>query len=129
MTAPMELLRERPLTKKFLEQFKVKFGYYPGWAGAVGYNGIDVILQAVETAGSADTEKVIDALENMEFKSVYAPKYHFRKADHMAVCERYLGEVIKSSVYKYDQKVLRKYSIEEMSEFLPPADKRCEQNM
>lgn len=129
MTAPVTLNRQNPATKEFSALFKGKFGNYPGWPGAYGYNGIDVILQAVKAAGSSNTEKVIDALENMKFNTVVSPVYYFRKADHLAVMERYLGEVITSSVYKYDQKIIKTYSAEEMSEYLPPADKRCAPNM
>jgi branched-chain amino acid transport system substrate-binding protein len=129
MTATIVFLRENPLSKAFSDRFKAKYGYYSGWAGVAGYNGVDVILQAVKAAGSTDTEKVVEAMENMKFQTVISPNYFFRKQDHMSVSEGYVGEVIKHPVYKYGVKLWKKYSAKQMASFLPPVDKRCAANM
>lgn len=133
MTAPIVFLREdpeNPKCKEFSDGFKAKYDAYPGWAGAGGYSGVDIILQAVKAAGSTDTEKVVDALESMKFTTPIARDIYFRKADHMSQYDQYLGEVIKHPVYKYDQKILKKYTVADMAIFLPPEDKTgCEENM
>jgi branched-chain amino acid transport system substrate-binding protein len=132
MTAAAPFIRENPEVpeaKAFSDAFKEKFGYYPGWAGAAGFNGMDMLLKGVEAAGTTDTEAVVDALESMKFKSILSPTYYFRKADHGAMMDMYACEVVKDPEYKYSLKILKKYA-HDASPFITPDDQTgCEENM
>lgn len=59
-------------------------GHPPSDYGGYGYSGVASLLKAVKDAGSADTDKVIEALEAMKYDN-YKGGQHFRTCDHQSV--------------------------------------------
>jgi branched-chain amino acid transport system substrate-binding protein len=72
-------------TKAFNAAFsKMYDGKWPSDYGALGYGGVRTVLEAVKTAGSVDTDKVITALEALKYDYYKGPQY-YRKCDHQSV--------------------------------------------
>jgi branched-chain amino acid transport system substrate-binding protein len=68
----------------FVKKFKEKTGKYPGEGAVTGYTTVQFILEAITKARSAETEKVIDALEGMTLETPVG-KILLRKLDHQAM--------------------------------------------
>lgn len=59
-------------------------GAIPTDYGAYGYAGVGSLLAAMQTAGGTDTDKVVDALEKLQYDLTKGPQ-HYRKCDHQSV--------------------------------------------
>jgi len=77
MTAwlPSTALKDRWFgdAEKFAKEYKAKFGYDPDYHAASGAADVETLVQAMEDAGSADPQKVRDALAKVKFESLYGP--------------------------------------------------------
>ena len=74
-----------PSAKAFNDLFRAAYGgAYPSDYGALGYAGVRSVLQAVKNAGSIDTNKVIEAMENLKYDWYKGPQF-YRGCDHQAV--------------------------------------------
>jgi branched-chain amino acid transport system substrate-binding protein len=97
--APFYALKN-PLMKAFVEKYRTRTGKYPSaWAITV-YDGLMALKKAVEKANSVETEKVIDAIEGLQWDSLRGPLY-IRPFDHMANCGIYFGVTYKDSKYSF----------------------------
>lgn len=127
MTAGAVFIRDNPYIPKakiFSDAFKNKFGYYPGWAAACGYDGVMMIMEAAKKAGTIDTEAVIETMESMVYKNlIRGNSGHFRKSDHLFVSNAWSVKVNKHPKYKYSQEIIDNYSEKECSHFLTPENK------
>lgn len=72
---------DTPENKALVELYLEKYGELPPYMGAAGYDQIHAMLLAIEKAGTTDAEAVIEAWEDMEYKSVVGPA-RYRKCDH-----------------------------------------------
>ena len=52
----------------FTDNFKKKFGNYPGYAGYTAYDEVYFIADAVKRAGSTDADKMVEALEKTDWE-------------------------------------------------------------
>ncbi len=59
--------------QQFAKEYKAKFGYDPDYHSASGVADVEALVQAMENAGSADPQKVRDALVKVKFGSLYGP--------------------------------------------------------
>ncbi|MGY4513252.1 ABC transporter substrate-binding protein [Bradyrhizobium sp. USDA 3650] len=59
-------------------------GAIPTDYGAYGYAGVGSLLAAMQTAGGTETDKVVDALEKLQYDLTKGPQ-HYRKCDHQSV--------------------------------------------
>jgi len=59
-------------------------GAPPSDYGAYGYAGVGVLLDAVKSAGSTDTDAVIGALETLKYDK-YKGQQYYRSCDHQSV--------------------------------------------
>jgi branched-chain amino acid transport system substrate-binding protein len=58
---------------QFATAYKAKFGYDPDYHAASGVADVEALVQAMENAGSAEPQKVRDALAKVKFNSLYGP--------------------------------------------------------
>ena len=58
---------------QFAREYKAKYGYDPDYHAASGVADVEALVQAMEAAGSADPQKVRDALTKVKFESMYGP--------------------------------------------------------
>jgi len=74
-----------PSARAFNDGFRqLHGGRTPSDYGALGYAGVATVLAAVRAAGTADTEKVVDALAALKY-DVYKGPEHYRACDHQSV--------------------------------------------
>jgi len=60
-----------PATKPFVDAYKAKYNVEPDALAALGYDAAGMLIAAIEKAGSVDSSKIRDALENTTgFKGV-----------------------------------------------------------
>lgn len=64
---------ETDASKKFIADFKAAYGADPEWYSALAFDTANVLLKAIEDAGSVDKEAVRGALEKMEFSPSVLP--------------------------------------------------------
>jgi branched-chain amino acid transport system substrate-binding protein len=89
----------------WVARFKKRWDHYPAYVSETGYSALYAFKKAVETAGSKETKKVIQALEGMTLDSP-AGKRVFRKEDHQAMYDVPWG--LTKSDPKYSFKVMGK---------------------
>jgi branched-chain amino acid transport system substrate-binding protein len=102
-------------TKAFNQAFsKMYDGKLPTDYGALGYGGVRTVLEAVKSAGSVDTEKVIAAMEALKY-DYYKGSQYYRKCDHQSV-QSVLVIKSKSANMKNDSDVFEVISTDEPNE-------------
>ena len=74
-----------PWTMKFADAYKKRWGLEPeGYGTSSSYMAVYVLKEAIEKAGSVDSDKVIAALENVDLMGVYG-KIRFDKKSHQVI--------------------------------------------
>ncbi|WP_237478320.1 ABC transporter substrate-binding protein [Lichenibacterium dinghuense] len=74
-----------PTAKSFNDAFRQRNGgRVPTDYGSMAYGGVRSVLAAVKAAGTADTERVVDALQALRYDFYKGPEY-YRACDHQAV--------------------------------------------
>lgn len=91
---------ETPENKAFVEQFKAAYGRVPKVGALYGYVTGHFIVKGFEKAGSIDTEKLIDALENMTIDSPVGP-LTLRGEDHQVMYPMFMGVTKKTEGYDF----------------------------
>jgi len=91
--------------KDWVAGFKKRWNHYPSYVSETAYSAMFAFKKAVETAGSKDTAKVIEALEGMKLDSPAGPCV-FRKEDHQAMYDVPWG--LTKSDTKYPFKIMGK---------------------
>jgi branched-chain amino acid transport system substrate-binding protein len=89
-----------PQMKAFTEKYKARTGENPSCWAVTAYDGLMALRKAVEKAKSLETEKVIGALEGLQWDSLRGPLY-IRPLDHMANCGLYFGITYKDPRYSF----------------------------
>ncbi|MGF6951586.1 branched-chain amino acid transport system substrate-binding protein [Neobacillus sp. B4I6] len=85
---------DNPMNAEFVKSYKIKYGTEPDdWAG-YSYIGAKMLLKAIENAGSTETDKVIQALENVEFDSIVG-NVKMNPKTHELIIPGYIGESVE----------------------------------
>ncbi len=92
--------------KKFVNDFKTKFGHYPSYYGAQSYDAIMLIASAVKATGGnmKDQAAVRAALKAANYESVRG-KYTYGN-NHFPIQNFYLREVVKDAQGVWTTKVV-----------------------
>lgn len=72
---PYAATMDTPRNRGFVSVYQSKHSEFPGKYAAAGYNAINIIMDAIERAGSTDAEKIRDALAKTDYEG---PNGHFR---------------------------------------------------
>ena len=80
-----------PGVKAFALKYKAKFGSDPNGYEIYGYEHGNIMLAAIKAAGSADKQKIIDALHTQAVPGILIPLYRFDAN----------GEVVNAPLYIY----------------------------
>jgi len=74
-----------PWTMKFVDAYKKKWGLEPeGYGTSSSYMAVYQLKDAIEKAGSTDSDKVVTALENQDLMGVYG-RMRFDKKSHQII--------------------------------------------
>lgn len=92
---------DTPQSKKFVESYKKAYKDLPSMNAASAYAETKAILTAIKKAGATDHQKVIKALENMEYDDPTG-KVFYRTCDHQAIKNYYTLRCKKQSEKKFD---------------------------
>jgi branched-chain amino acid transport system substrate-binding protein len=64
-----------PKNKAFVDAYQARYNEAPGKYGAAGYNAVNIIMDAIDRAKSAEAEKIRDALRQTDYEG---PNGRFR---------------------------------------------------
>jgi branched-chain amino acid transport system substrate-binding protein len=79
-------------SKRFIQGVIDKYNHTPTSRCYLGYAAMTQILEAIQRAGSTDTQALIKALEGHEFDGLKEGKSVFRASDHQHVQDVLVGE-------------------------------------
>ena len=103
-------------SKRFNNAFKAMHkGLFPSDYAGLGYAGVFNVLAAAKTAGSTDTEKVVDALQALK-GDLYKGNVHYRSCDHQAVQSVLIVESKERASAANDQDIFRIVATENFDE-------------
>ncbi len=92
---------DTPEMNAFVEKYQKAYGgQYPIQWSSMGYEAVIAIKQAMEKVKSTNKEKVIDALEGMEFNGIRG-KMNFRKCDHQGSGAEFVGLTVKNPKFPF----------------------------
>lgn len=81
---------DTPYNKDFVAAYQARFNDYPRLGSVVGYASVMSIAEAIERAGTLDTEKLIEAFRGLEVESPFGP-ITYREIDHQSTMGVYVG--------------------------------------
>lgn len=58
------------IVQNFVKKYEDKYGEAPDALAALGYDGMNIMLTAIQNAGSTDGEAIKDALKNIDYRGV-----------------------------------------------------------
>jgi branched-chain amino acid transport system substrate-binding protein len=85
---------QTPEHKRFLEAYQKRWKDYPRLGSVVGYTAVHAVAEAVRKAGSADTEKLVEAMKDLQMPSPFGP-ITWRALDHQSTMGAYVGQLAK----------------------------------
>nr|WP_317357008.1 ABC transporter substrate-binding protein [uncultured Tyzzerella sp.] len=59
-----------PVVQDFVTAYKAKYNENPTAFSALGYDGANIMMNAIETAGSTDPKAIVEALKNTQYEGV-----------------------------------------------------------
>jgi branched-chain amino acid transport system substrate-binding protein len=65
---PYAATMKTPKNEAFVKAYEAKYSEMPGKYGAAGYNAINIIMDAIERAGSTEPAKIRDALTKTDYE-------------------------------------------------------------
>ncbi len=65
---PYSATMDIPKNKAFAAAYQAKYKVFPGKYGAAGYNSMNIIMDAIQRAGSTDAEKIREALTKTDYE-------------------------------------------------------------
>lgn len=105
-----------PSAKAYNDAFRAaNGGAVPTDYGAYGYTGVKSLLQAMTVAGGTDTDKVVDALENLQYDVAKGPQ-SYRKCDHQSIQSVLFLESKKKADMKGKVDLFRVAAVEDSGE-------------
>ncbi len=83
-----------PEHAKFRAAYQKRWKDYPRQGSVVGYTAVQAVANAVRKAGSADTEKLVEALKGLAMPSPFG-RIVWRASDHQSTMGAYVGQLTK----------------------------------
>jgi branched-chain amino acid transport system substrate-binding protein len=85
---------DTPQHRKFRDAYTQRWKDYPRQGSVVGYAAVYAAAEAIRKAGSADTEKLVAALEGLQMQTPFGPIV-WRAIDHQSTMGAYVGQLAK----------------------------------
>ncbi len=106
-----------PEHTKFLKAYQKKYNDYPRLGSVVGYCMIYAVASMLKKAGTTETEKMVDAMEDLTFGTPFGP-ITFRAIDHQST----MGAFVGYTALKDGKGVMVNWKYLDGKFFLPPDD-------
>ena len=87
---------QTPEHRKFLDAYQKRWKDYPRQGSVVGYAAVYSVANAVRRAGSADTEKLVEAMRGLEMSTPFGPIV-WRPVDHQSTMGAYVGQLARKA--------------------------------
>ncbi len=81
-----------PEHRKFRDAYQKRWNDYPRQGSVVGYTAVHAAAEAVKKAKSADTEKLVAALQGLKMQTPFGP-VEWRAIDHQSTMGAYVGQL------------------------------------
>jgi branched-chain amino acid transport system substrate-binding protein len=91
---------DTPVNREFVRRFRDRYQTYPSYNAQNAYVGVRLLATATNTAGSTDSNAVIDALRGLEYEAPMG-KLLLRSQDHQAVVNVTWGKTAASPNYDF----------------------------
>jgi branched-chain amino acid transport system substrate-binding protein len=104
-----------PEHRKFRDSYQKRWKDYPRQGSVVGYAAVCTVANAIRRAGSADTEKLVEAMKGLEMQTPFGPVV-WRPLDHQSTMGAYVGQLAK----KGGKGVMVNWRFADGARFLPP---------
>lgn len=101
----------------FRKAYEAKFKDYPRWGSVLGYTTYMAIAGAIRAAGSAEPDKIADALRGLTIKGPLGP-VTYRAADHQSTISFFVGKLTK----KDGNGVMIDWKLVRGGDYLPPPE-------
>jgi branched-chain amino acid transport system substrate-binding protein len=83
---------DTPEHKRFRDAYQKRWKDYPRLGSVVGYTSVYTVANAAKKAGSADTEKLVEALKGLDMQSPFG-RIVWRPIDHQSTMGAYVGQL------------------------------------
>jgi branched-chain amino acid transport system substrate-binding protein len=83
-----------PEHRKFRDAYEKRWHDTPRQGSVVGYTAVHAAANAIRKAGSADTEKLVAALEGLEMQTPFGPIV-WRAIDHQSTMGAFVGQLAR----------------------------------
>ncbi|HEX7220135.1 MAG TPA: ABC transporter substrate-binding protein [Burkholderiales bacterium] len=83
-----------PEHKAFRDAYQKRWKDYPRQGSVVGYSAVYAVANAVRKAKSAQTEKLVEALEGLKMQTPFGP-IEWRALDHQSTMGAYVGQLAR----------------------------------
>lgn len=83
-----------PEHKRFRDAYQKRWNDYPRVGSVVGYTSVYALANAMKKAGSANTEKLVEAMKGLQMQSPFGP-ITWRAIDHQSTMGAYVGQLAK----------------------------------
>ena len=85
---------DTPEHRRFRDAYQKRWKDYPRLGSVVGYTAVHAIANAMKKAGSAETEKLVEALKGLRMPSPFG-EIEWRALDHQSTMGAYVGQLAK----------------------------------
>lgn len=85
---------DNEINNEFVERFEEKYGKKPTNYHGETYLGMLMLVNAIEQAGTTDTQEVIQSMESLMFNSILG-EVTVRAEDHQLLHPNYMGKVVE----------------------------------
>jgi branched-chain amino acid transport system substrate-binding protein len=85
---------DTPEHRRFRDAYQKRWKDYPRLGSVVGYTAVHAVANAMRKAGSADSEKLVQALEGLRMPSPFG-EIEWRALDHQSTMGAYVGQLAK----------------------------------
>jgi branched-chain amino acid transport system substrate-binding protein len=102
VTAAWYWKSKNPGVEEYVRKFKAKQGTPPHWLTAGNYSATLQYIKAVQRANSKDPDKVIEQLEGLEFKDMFADPGYIYKENHQQIQDALIVRCKRANEVKED---------------------------
>ncbi len=99
MRAPFFAINN-PRMDKFVKSYRARYDDYPADWAVMGYEGMQVLAQGMEKAGSTDSDAVVKAIESLTYEGLTGT-ITFRNEDHQGNVPSFIGRTTDSRQYPF----------------------------